>query len=142
MKLSPWVLATKAAYDHICVKRNRPWKNEEEVRLAWVAGLEAAMGIHFDAERAKKDSSYNNVIIEFKAPGFFKGSKNSAKFKEATDKRLLPYIQREAAKSGIPTEDYIGIAIDGDHACFDARSGQRRCLSGQRPVPYFRAPTN
>jgi hypothetical protein len=118
MKLNPWVLATKAAYDHIRVKRNRPWKNEEEVRLAWVAGLEAAMGIHFDAERAKKDSSYNNVIIEFKAPGFFKGTKNSAKFKEATDKRLLPYIQREAAKSCIPTEDYIGIAIDGDHVCF------------------------
>lgn len=109
---------TKIAFDYIAAKRKRPWQNEEEVRLAWVAGLEAAMGIHFDAERAKKDSSYNNVIIEFKAPGFFKGSKTSAKFKEATDKRLLPYIQREAAKSGIPTEDYIGIAIDGDHVCF------------------------
>lgn len=109
---------TKIAFNHIAAKRKRPWQNEEEVRLAWVAGLEAAMGIHFDAERTKKDSSYNNVIIEFKAPGFFKGSKTSAKFKEATDKRLLPYIQREAAKSGIPTEDYIGIAIDGDHVCF------------------------
>jgi hypothetical protein len=110
--------STETAFAHIAAKRNRPWKNEEEVRLAWVAGLEAAMDIHFDAERAKKDSSYNKVIIEFKAPGFFKGSKSSAKFKEATDKRLLPYIQREAAKSGIPAEDYIGIAIDGDHVCF------------------------
>jgi hypothetical protein len=64
-----------------------------------VSGLETAMGIHFDAERAKKDSSYNNVIIEFKAPGLFKGSKTSAKFKEATNKRLLPYIQREAVKA-------------------------------------------
>jgi len=116
--MTPLALTTKTAFDHIAAKRNRPWKNEEEVRLAWVAGLEAAMGIHFDAERAKKDSSYNNVIIEFKAPGLFKGTKTSAKFKEATDKRLLPYIQREAAKSGIPTEDYIGIAIDGDHVCF------------------------
>lgn len=111
-------IETQTAFDHITARRNRPWQNEEEVRLAWVAGLEAAMNIHFDAERANKDSSYNNVIIEFKAPGFFKGSKASTKFKEATDKRLLPYIQRESGKSGIPTEDYIGIAIDGDHVCF------------------------
>jgi len=76
------------------------------------------LNIHFDTERAKKDGSYNNVIIEFKAPGLFKGNKNSHKFKEATVQRLLPYIQREAKKSGIPTADYIGIAIDGDHICF------------------------
>jgi hypothetical protein len=86
--------------------------------VAWVSALEAALSIHFDAERSDKDSSYNNVIIEFKAPGFFKGSKSSAKFKEAIDQRLLPYIQREAKKSGIPAADYIGIAIDGDHICF------------------------
>lgn len=125
---------TKTVFDHIAAKRNRPWKNEEEVRLAWVAGLETTMGIHFDAERAKKDSSYNNVIIEFKAPGFFKGSKSSTKFKEATGKRLLPYIQREAAKSGIPTEDYIGIAIDGDHVCFaQVRAG---VIHSQHLVPF------
>ena len=110
--------SSRAAYIHIAARRNRPWKGEEEVRVAWVSALEAALNIHFDAERTKKDSSYNNVIIEFKAPGFFKGSKVSAKFKEATDNRLLPYIQREATKSGIPTDDYIGIAIDGDHVCF------------------------
>ncbi len=128
------MVSTKIAFDHIAAKRNRPWQNEEEVRLAWVAGLEAAMGIHFDAERAKKDSSYNNVIIEFKAPGLFKGSKASAKFKEATDKRLLPYIQREATKSGIPTEDYIGIAIDGDHVCFaQVRAG---VIYSQHLVPF------
>lgn len=125
---------TKAAFDHIAAKRNRPWKNEEEVRLAWVAGLEAAMDIHFDAERAKKDSSYNNVIIEFKAPGFFNGSKTSAKFKEATDKRLLPYIQREAAKSGIPTEDYIGIAIDGEHVCF--AQVRNKVIYSQHLIPF------
>lgn len=64
MKLSPFVLAAKAAYDHIGTKRNRPWKNEEEVRLAWVAGLEAAMGIHFDAERDTKDyKKYEQGLI-------------------------------------------------------------------------------
>lgn len=106
------------AYAHIAARRKRPWKGEEEVRIAWVSALEAALNIHFDTERAKKDGSYNNVIIEFKAPGYFKGNKNSAKFKEATVQRLLPYIQREAKKSGIPASDYIGIAIDGDHVCF------------------------
>lgn len=110
--------SSRAAHNHLAARRNRPWKGEEEVRLAWVSALEAALNIHFDAERAKKDGSYNNVIIEFKAPGLFKGSKSSAKFKEATDQRLLPYIQREAKKSGIPAADYIGIAIDGDHICF------------------------
>jgi hypothetical protein len=106
------------AHEHIASRRNRPWQGEEEVRVAWVSALETALNIYFDAERAKKDSSYNNVIIEFKAPGLFKGSKNNPKFKEATNQRLLPYILREAKKSGIPASDYIGIAIDGDHICF------------------------
>lgn len=110
--------AQQTAYTHIAARRKRPWKGEEEVRVAWVSALEAVLNVHFDAERAKKDSSYNNVIIEFKAPGFFRGSKSSAKFKEATEQRLLPYIQREAIKAGIPAEDFIGIAIDGDHLCF------------------------
>lgn len=122
------------AHAHIAARRNRPWQGEEEVRVAWVSALEAALNIHFDAERAKKDSSYNNVIIEFKAPGFFKGSKSSAKFKEATDQRLLPYIQREAKKSGIPESDYIGIAIDGDYICFaQVRDG---LIHTQHLVPF------
>lgn len=108
----------KTAFAEISNKRNRPWDNEEEVRIAWVSALERALGIHFDAERARKDSSYNNIIIEFKAPGLFKGSKASPKFDEATERRLLPYIKKAADGSGIPAEDYIGIAIDGDHVCF------------------------
>lgn len=124
----------KTAFSHIAARRKRPWQNEEEVRLAWVAGLEASLNIHFDAERSRKDSSYNNVIIEFKAPGFFKGSKTSLKFKEATEKRLLPYIQREAEKSGIPAEDYIGIAIDGDHVCFAQVRGT--VIHSQHLVPF------
>ncbi|NCN87971.1 MAG: N-6 DNA methylase [Gallionella sp.] len=127
-------MPNSTAYAHIAARRNRPWQGEEEVRVAWVSALEAALNIHFDAERAKKDGSYNNVIIEFKAPGLFKGKKNSPKFKEATDQRLLPYIQREAKKSGIPASDYIGIAIDGDHICFaQVRDG---AIHTQHLVPF------
>jgi len=108
----------RLAYNHISERRDRPWSNEEEVRVAWVSGLEAALGVHFDAERARIDSSYNNVVIEFKAPGFFKAKKTSQKFREATEDRLLPYIKKISVASGYPEEDYIGIAIDGDHICF------------------------
>jgi len=99
-----------------------------------VSALEAATGLHFDAERAKKDSSYNHVVIEFKAPGYFKGSKTSAKFKEATDRRLLPYIQREAKKTHIPEEDFIGIAIDGEHVCF--AQVQAGVIHTQHLIPF------
>lgn len=122
------------AFQHISARRDRPWANEEEVRLAWVAGLESALGIHFDAERARKDSSYNNVIIEFKAPGLFRGSTSSPKFKEATENRLLPYIKRDADKTGIPTDDYIGIAIDGEHICFT--QVQNGDISFQHLIPF------
>lgn len=122
------------AFTAIQAKRQRPWRGEEEVRIAWVAALETATGLHFDAERAKKDSSYNHVIIEFKAPGLFKGSKASVKFKEATEQRLLPYIQREAAKTGIPEDDFIGIAIDGEHICF--AQVQSSGIQTQHLVPF------
>ena len=108
----------KTVYQAIQAKRNRPWANEEEVRLAWIAALENGLGIHFDAERAKKDSSYNNIIIEFKGPGLFNGSKSSAKFKEATEGRLLKYIKRAARTQGMNEDEYIGIAIDGEYVCF------------------------
>lgn len=108
----------KTAFTAIESRKCRPWRGEEEVRIAWVSALETATGFHFDAERSKKDSSYNHVIIEFKAPGAFNGAKSSPKFREATDKRLLPYIQREAKKTGVPEDDFIGIAIDGDYVCF------------------------
>lgn len=58
----------QAIYDAIQVRKNRPWVNEEELRLAWISALENGLNIHFDAERGKKDGSYNNIIIEFKAP--------------------------------------------------------------------------
>lgn len=122
------------AFAHIESKRRRPWQGEEEVRIAWVAALEAATGVHLDAERSNKDSSHNHVVIEFKAPGLFKGSKSSAKFREATIERLLPYIRREAEKANIPEEDFIGIAIDGDHICF--AQVQAGSIHTQHLVPF------
>jgi hypothetical protein len=124
----------KQVFNKINAKRQRPWKGEEEVRIAWISAIENALDIHFDAERARKDGSYNNVIIEFKSPNAFKGTKSSAKFKEATQQRLLPYILREAGKSGIPSEDFIGIAIDGEHICF--AQVKRGDIEVQHLIPF------
>ena len=92
--------------------------NEEEVRLAWVRALEATLDITFDAERGKRDLSYNNVLIEFKGPGKFNGKATSPAFREAVHERLLPYIIRTATKEHIDESDYIGIAIDDSHLAF------------------------
>lgn len=127
--------STAIAYDLIAKKRkSTSWTGEENVRIAWVSALEQALNIHIDAERARVDARINNVFIEFKAPGYFKGSKSSAKFKEATLERLLPYILREAHNVGIPTENFIGIAIDGDHVCFaQVLSGS---INTQHLIPF------
>jgi hypothetical protein len=108
---------TKQGFDLIA-RRRKQWVNEEEVRHAWMKGLEEALQIDLDAERAKRDSSYNNVVIEFKGPGLFNGSETSPKFTEATEGRLLKYIQRLATEQGLDEKDYIGIAIDGEHISF------------------------
>ena len=110
--------AIDAAYRALERKRNRPWRGEEEVRVAWIAALEKVTGYHFDAERSREDLSYRNVIIEFKSPGAFKRKATSAKFKEAVDQRLVPYITRASERTGISEADHIGVAIDGDHLCF------------------------
>ncbi len=73
------------------------WRNEEEVRAGWTFELQNALGISFNLERYREDSSYNNVIIEFKGPGLFRGSATSPKFLEAKDERLKPYIERAAS---------------------------------------------
>ena len=99
-------------------RRRSQWTTEEEVRHTWMKGLEEALDFDLDAERAKRDSSYNNVVIEFKGPGLFRGSEASPKFIEATEGRLLKYIQRLADVQGLDEKDYIGIAIDGDHVGF------------------------
>lgn len=99
-------------------KDSHNWANEEEVRKGWLKHIENDLGITFHAERSRNDASYNQVIIEFKSKGFFKGSTTSPAFKEAVFDRLDKYIRNRSKKEGIPQEDYIGIAIDGDHICF------------------------
>jgi hypothetical protein len=107
----------KDLYNRLNAKKDR-WTNEEEVRLGWVMALSECLKIDIDAERGKKDSSYNNVIIEFKDKGLFKAKISSPAFKEAINDRLLPYILKTAKKESRDESDYIGIAIDGDHICF------------------------
>ncbi len=101
------------------LSKDRPhWGTEEEVRKGWLKHLENQLDITFHAERGRNDASYNQVIIEFKDKGLFKGSVKSASFKEAIYDRLAKYIPARAKAEGIPEEEYIGIAIDGDHVCF------------------------
>lgn len=100
------------------VEDSRYWANEEEIRLALVAALNRATGLRLKAERGKEDLSYNNVVIECKGPGLFKGTKSSTKFIEARDERILKYVKRRAAKENRPQEDYIGVMFDGEHFCF------------------------
>lgn len=99
-------------------KKRSKWANEEEVRQGWVFALQRHLNIDFHAERGRKDSSYNNVIIEFKDRGLFRGQTNSPAFEEAIYDRLLKYILAESKKQGMDASDYIGIAIDGDHLAF------------------------
>ncbi|WMY73329.1 N-6 DNA methylase [Buttiauxella selenatireducens] len=109
---------SQSAYETIQEKRLRPWQGEEEVRYIWNKAIEDATGLHLNAERDRNDASLNHVIIEYKSPGFFNGKKDSPAFKNAMQERLLPYIQKKSAKTGIPESDFIGIAIDGEHICF------------------------
>jgi hypothetical protein len=110
-------------------------KNEAEVRQAWTSALEAATGLEFDTERMRKDLSFNNVIIEFKDRGLFRGKADSPAFLNAKDERLLPYIRRSACKDGLEPGEYVGIAIDGVHVAF----GQVR---GDEFVPGELLPVN
>lgn len=106
------------------IKADAPgWANEEEVRISWVSHLRAELDVSVKAERGRNDAHSNNVIIEFKDKGHFHGSETSAAFKEAIFNRLDKYIIRRAAEEGLPEEDYIGIAIDGEHVCFAFRKG-------------------
>src|SRR5688500_4767900 len=92
------------------LEKARPhWDNEEEVRKSWLKYIEIDLGITFHAERERNDASYNQVIIEFKDKGLFKGSTKSPSFKQAIFDRLAKYIKKRAASEDIPPEDYIGI---------------------------------
>ncbi|RWX52461.1 hypothetical protein VU01_101115, partial [Candidatus Electrothrix marina] len=98
-------------------KLTRSCITEEELRIAWTTSF-SDIGIEFKAERDRNDLSHNQVIIELKNKGFFKGSIASQKFKEAVNDRLYKYITRKAKIEGIPEGDYTGIATDGDHIVF------------------------
>jgi hypothetical protein len=58
---------TKKDYNHIN-RRRKQWANEEDVRHAWKKGLEEALQIDLDAEKSKRNSSYNDGVIKFKGP--------------------------------------------------------------------------
>lgn len=127
--------STTKAFHQINEKRLKPWKGEEEVRFAWMKAIEYATGLSLNAERGRKDSSHNHVIVEFKAPGLFNGKKSSPKFIEATQKRLLPYIIKESEQTGVPTPDFIGIAIDGEHICFTQVKNAQ--IHSQHLIPFL-----
>lgn len=107
----------KKLFDSLNRQRGN-WKTEEEVRLGWLHEIQKELGITFHAERGRSDASYNQVIIEFKDRGLFRGKETSPKFKEAVFDRLAKYIPAKAKMEGVDPSDYIGIAIDGDHIVF------------------------
>ena len=120
-------------FEQIQEKRLKPWKGEEEVRVAWIKAIELATGLHLNAERGRQDASLNHVIVEFKSPGFFQGQKTSPKFKEATV-QLQRYILDSSNKTGINASNFIGIAIDGEHICFAQVIDD--CIQSQQLIPF------
>ncbi|MBA6287759.1 Eco57I restriction-modification methylase domain-containing protein [Colwellia sp. MB3u-4] len=99
-------------------EKSRDCVTEEEVRLAWSNTFSKMLGIHFKAERDRNDASYNQIIIEFKNKGLFRGRAGSEKFNEAVYDRLYKYILRKSKAEGIEQGEYTGIASDGDHIVF------------------------
>ncbi|MGI9229964.1 MAG: Eco57I restriction-modification methylase domain-containing protein [Gammaproteobacteria bacterium] len=110
-------VSSHSLYENLSHDRGN-WSNEEELRVSWLRRLQDELNIAFHAEQDRNDASYNQVIIEFKSKGLFHGKTNSPAFQEAIFDRLGQYIPRRAEREGIPAEEYIGIAIDGDHIAF------------------------
>lgn len=110
------------------------WKNETEVRKDWLHVLENHLKVKFEAERDRNDASRNQIIIEFKNKGLFKGKASSAKFKEAIYDRLEPYILTKSQLTGIEASEYTGIATDGAHIVFAYIKGQE--IHPQELMPF------
>ena len=108
--------------------------NEEEVRKSWLKHLENELGISFHAERGRSDASHNQVVIEFKKKGLFRGSVDSSTFKKAIYDQLSRYITQQASRDDIPREDYIGIAVDGEHIAFAFFKNQ--AISHRNLLPF------
>lgn len=98
-------------------ERSKNCALEEELRIAWTTTFDS-VGIEFHAERDKNDLVRNQVIIELKNKGYFKGRTTSPDFKNAVYDRLDKYIKRRAKAEGLSQEEYTGIATDGDHIVF------------------------
>ncbi len=105
------------AYNRLNHLRHQ-WSNEEEVRFGWLREFQQTLNIIFHAERGRADADYNQVVIEFKDKGLFHNNTESPKFREAIYNRLAKYIPQKSEKEGIPINEYIGIAIDGDSIAF------------------------
>lgn len=92
-------------------------KNESEIAQAFSSAL-IFSGIQLESERGRRDASYNNVVIEYKNLGFFKGSNKSEKFLGAVDTQLNKYIREKAIEDGEEQAYYIGVATDAKHIAF------------------------
>lgn len=92
--------------------------NETEVRDRFCAELYAFYNLDFRLERNRSDALLNSVILEFKDKGLFRGKATSYKFKEALKQLTKKYIPNQANAEGRAVEEYIGIAIDGEHYSF------------------------
>ncbi len=90
---------------------------EEGVRITWTTAF-SSVGIRFDAEVDRNDLRYNQVIIELKEQGSFRGKITSPNFRNAVYERLLKYIKARAVKEGLAEEEYTGIVTDGHHVAF------------------------
>lgn len=53
---------TKKGYDLIN-RRRKQWVNEEEVRHAWMKGLEEALQIDLDAESVDADRKLSHFLV-------------------------------------------------------------------------------
>lgn len=87
--------------------------SEADVRDAWSKIITSSLGVMIHLEQGFKDLSFDNVVVEFKDKGLFHGNKSSLKFKEATEQRILKYINRWSVKSNLPTSAFIGFVTDG-----------------------------
>lgn len=108
------ITLTEGIYDTFARNINQAI-SEAEIRRAWdhliTAVLDKKMTIH--EEEDYKDYSFDNIVIEFKNKGLFHHSKNSLKFKEATEDRIFKYISRWSRTSNHPKTFFLGIATDG-----------------------------
>lgn len=94
-------------------------QNEAEVRSAFILTASEVLGVSdLKVERGRRDLARNRVIFEFKDKGLFGGSISSRAFAEAFDQLTTKYIPAKAERDNADREDYIGIAIDGEHFAY------------------------